>query len=1641
MTNPHQPEDVAAYNESSLKALVRVIRLSQGQFRLILLRCNYAVLQERMVQRLRELSPVKIRELVLPKYVKFYTILQAELGDDSPKALMVFGLESVSDLNTVLTSSNYVREEFSKNFPFPLMLWSNDEVLQKFIRLAPDFESWATTVNFAIATDELLNFLRQKVDQLFASDSTNNLENCLELKAAWKDLQNRGQVLEADLEASLEFVLGLDDFANNQVDLALDHYHKSLTYWQESNCLERQGVLLFNLALSYYRKAEQNRPESQRLLEESRDCLQGCVDVFEQAQRPDLVAKFISKLGKVLRRLQTWEQLHVLAEKALTVHRGYGDRIQLAQDYGFLAEVALEQSRWKEAKQLAEQALQILSNIPNIQPNEQGLYRFLLGRAQEQLDQVQEAIDNLKQASQEIAPQYDPELYIDILEKLRSLYFEQGQYLEAFKIKQNQRSIEQQYGFRAFIGAGHLHPQRYSINSALTQVDKLATVAQEIEASGRQRDVNRLIERISRSDHKLTIIHGQSGVGKSSIVKAGLEPALKQQAIGDRDALPIVLRVYTNWVRELGRLIAEELEVTRGVKLPEPLDSVEAIAEQLRKNEARNLLTVLIFDQFEEFFFVFTEKTEWQPFFRFLQDCLNIGFVKVILSLREDYLHYLLEAERFIKLDAINNNILDKNIRYYLGNFSPEDARGVIQSLTERSQFYLEPRLIDELVKDLAGELGEIRPIELQVVGVQLQTDDITTLDKYHQLGPKQKLVGRFLEEVIIDCGSENERAARLVLFLLTDEKGTRPLKTQTELAADLAAEANKLNLVLKIFVMSGLVLLLPEIPAERYQLVHDYLVSFIRQQQGADLLAQLAELRRREEQSQVEIEQLRAELREKELLEELAKEQEQRKLTQEELKRAEQTNRILAEAQQKARRRIRRGSAILLTCLAVATMAGVFAHTALQKLREIQTGSRLEQEAANAWRQFESGQEIEALMSAIRIGKDLKAQVSYDRRLEDYPATSPLLILQKMLENIHQQNQLNEDHKGVNSVSFSPNGLHFASASDDGTVQLWNLSGKQLIKFPAHPKPIKSMSFSRDGERIATGSEDGTARLWNLSGKQLVEFKGHPGAVLSVSLSPDGQHLATAGDKGTVRLWNLSGKLLVKFKEQPALVKSVSFSPNGQLLATAGEQGKVTLWNLKGEPLQEFPGYWQQCQLIGRPQCRIMSVSFSPDGQSLVTGGYDNTVRLWSLKGELLKQFDSPHGAVLSVSFSSNGERIATTGEDGTTRLWDIKKSKEVAKFTGNLDEGKNWVMSASFSPNGKYLVTGEKRGTIRLWNLNDQQDQHPKFKNQPDSKVNAIVSSVSFSPDGQHLATAVLEGDETKGYEGTARLWNLKGQQLQEFKGHKGGALSVSFSSDGQRLATAGADGMARLWNLNGQRLEEFKGHKDEIRSVTFSPNGQLLATASEDNTARLWNLKGQPLAEFTGHEEMLRSVSFSPDGQRLATASEDGTVRLWNLKGQQLAKGTGHKGGVMSMNFSPNGQRLVTGGFDGTVRLWNLKGKQLEKFNGYHGWLMSVSFSPDGQRLATAGQYRTVRLWNLNGQQLAEFTGHKGRVWSVSFSSDGQHLATAGDDGTVRLWRVEGLDELLARGCDWVRDYLDNKPQDDSDRTLCDGIGTQH
>jgi WD40 repeat protein len=718
-------------------------------------------------------------------------------------------------------------------------------------------------------------------------------------------------------------------------------------------------------------------------------------------------------------------------------------------------------------------------------------------------------------------------------------------------------------------------------------------------------------------------------------------------------------------------------------------------------------------------------------------------------------------------------------------------------------------------------------------------------------------------------------------------------------------------------------------------------------------------------------------------------------------------------------------------------------ANEALEKTRE---GTKLELAGINSLRQFESV-ELEALLSAVKVGQTLKGLFGSEAAPHEYPAATPLLALQKIVNNISEQNQINAHQFPIQSVLFSPDGQHLATVSDDWTVRLWNPDGQLLATLKRHLGGVRSASFSADSQRIATIGGDNTIRLWNLSGQQLSEIQIHSERVQSASFSPDGKHLATVESEGTVRIWNLSGQQLAKLEGYSGEVWSVSFSPDGKQIATAGsiqtaedddtsseKVGIVRLWNLAGKPLAKFEAHSDN----------INSMSFSSDGQRLATASDDGTAKLWDLSEEQGKQLgvivEGQQGAIRSVGFSPDGQYVATGRNDGTVNLWTISelasnrslskglsvefvaepKTKTINEYKGHRGS----VNSISFSPKGQHLATAGKDGTVRFWTI-------PK-KKQFQWEENRIGEQwVSFSPDGQILATAGVGG---------VQLWHLSGEEeeLAELP-HQAIIWSVSFSPDGERLATVGGDGFIRIWNLSGQQLAQWKGHENTITWVEFSPDGQYLATASKDGTARLWNSSGQQLIELTAHQGEVWSASFHPDGQRLVTVGEDSIVRLWNLSGKLLEQFNSEQGFLFWASFSPDGQHLATAGKD--IRLWDLSGQpkttldpgsvfglsfNLQSTSGRQ--VHSLSFSPDGQLIATAGRGNTIRVWDLIGRQIAEFriSEERSAVNGVRFSPDGQRLAAVGSQGAIRMWRLEGFEELLTRGCNWLKDYLVIHPE---------------
>ena len=1714
MINSHcQPDTAAQQNQSSLQTLSRTLRMSQGQFSLILLRCNYSAMREELLQQLRKDSGIEIQEIVLPTSVKtLYTTIETEIADSQPPALMVFGLESVSAIDRLLTSTNYVREEFRNNFPFPVVLWVTDKILKKLIRLVTDIETWTTTVEFMLGPDELVDFLGKSADRIFCNiletgnwRSTNSAilgaNSLTELESASQDLQTCDITLEPAIEASLQFIRARHEYACHRIPAALELYQKSLYLWQNQVALIEEkiefshllftihpapvleGILLFHIGLCYRFQAEEHRSNNRPLWTEAKNYFQQCIDVLERAGKSDAVGLFINQLGEVLQHLEDWDALWNLAIKARRLHQNMeNSAVNLAQDYGFLAKVALEQKNWQGAKEWALVALELLnSNLEGtrhgtpVKSQHQGLYLLILAEAESELGEIEEAIAHLEIARSETEPCYNPQLYLRVLEVLRSVYFQRGEYLAAFQIKQDYRSVEHTYRFRAFIGAGKLQPHREAINPA-ENVAVAATIADEITASGREQDLNRLIYRMNNTPDKLTVIYGQSGVGKSSIVTGGLVPALKQKKIEMRTVLPVVLQVYNNWPREFTRqLSAGKAEIFEsesveagavkenlisgfnGVESGENQDKIEQsqpveviIAKQAIEYEkiihelqinSEHLMTVLVFDQFEEFFFVWKEPAERQIFFDFLRECLKIKYLKVVLSLREDYLHHLLEFSRpKNQAEFINNDILadilSKDILFYLGNFSLHDARSVIHTLTERSHFYLEAELIEELVKDLAGELGEVRPIELQLVGDQLQQEDIRTLTQYQELGnnPQQKLVERFLEEVIKDCGPENEGAARRVLYLLTDEDDIRPLKTRAELASDLAtfAESDKLNLVLELLVKSGLVFRWTELPAELYQLVHDYLVSFIRQQQELDKNAEFEELRKQNQINRDEIDQIRKDRELDALLSEARDKQRQAKDKQHE-----------AEAQLYQNRRWQLRAAILgLLVLGGVSWMGFeqakLAETARQEAEKSRTDAL--NSASEALVLSNEKNQLGVLENSIKIGRDSLKSTALPADTKNQIAER----LRQAVSGVQERNRFEQHGKSVLDVSVSPDGNFVASASADKTVKLWSKEGKLLKNFQ-HPDTVTSVSFSPDGKTIATGSADRTIRLWQVDNDQsaIVTLAGHTESVTSVSFSPDGKTLASASHDNTVKIWNLTDKkLLQTLTGHKDWVLGLSFSPDGKTIASASVDKTVKLWNREGKT-QKFA---INPKTLTKHSDLVFSVKFSPNGEQLVSASADTTAQIWNRNGKEIITLKGHNDEVISASFSRDGAKIVTGSADDTVKVWSPSGTL-LNTFRGHQDD----VRAVSFSPDGT-IVSASKDKMVKLW--------------QPEgTPLNKILSGhedwvykVSFSADGKTIASA--SGDTT------VKLWRADGSLFRTLIGHNDFVSWVSFSPDNKTVASASNDKTVKLWNLDGKLLDTLK-HNGDIRSVSFSPDGKTIVAASGDRKLYLWRWNGSKatLLAKLDHSNPVISASFSPDGKTIATATaadnkETGKknaveitgekrVYLWQFNGSsaKILKTIDHDDNVKNVIFSPDGKTIAAACADKKVYLWRFDGKaaNLREKLDHSDTVESVSFSPDGKLIAAVSAGNTVKIWNFDGKKaiLSKTLESSDRVLSVTFSSDSKTLAFASRDRTVILWPLENLElnNIIARSCEWVEDYLQNDPNvAEGDRMLCFGFGKQ-
>jgi WD40 repeat protein len=489
-----------------------------------------------------------------------------------------------------------------------------------------------------------------------------------------------------------------------------------------------------------------------------------------------------------------------------------------------------------------------------------------------------------------------------------------------------------------------------------------------------------------------------------------------------------------------------------------------------------------------------------------------------------------------------------------------------------------------------------------------------------------------------------------------------------------------------------------------------------------------------------------------------------------------------------------------------------------------------------------------------------------------------------------------------ISGLAYSPTGGKIASASKDKTVRLWDVDeGLQLRVFSEHTGLVNSVAYSPQGDLVASASVDKTVRLWNvITGDCYKVLSGHTEGVIGVAYSPSGKQVASCGKDTTIRLWSVeSGDCIRTLTGHTHIIRNVAFSPCGTQIASACKDKTVRLWEMgSGVTLHILSGHTNT----------VFSVVYSPEGNQVVSGSVDGTVRLWDTETGACRRILTGHRKnVYVVSFSPKGDQVISGGSDETLRLWDASAGSSRLVSSGHSAT----VNHIKCSSKGDQIISGSSDTTIRLW------DKETGACHRVLGGQTRAVLSVALSPHGDLIASGSSDD--------LVRIWKVEsGECRHVLSGHAGWVLGVAFSLEGTTVASASRDKTVRLWNVvTGDCCKVLKGHTGDVPSVVYAPDGKQIATGSKDCTIRLWDVEaGECSMVLRGHSSDVREVVYSPQGDRLASASSDTTVRLWDLHaGECRLTLTGHTDPVWGVTYSADGRLIVSGSMDKTVRVWDV------------------------------------------------------------------------------------------------------------------------
>ena len=1154
---------------------------------------------------------------------------------------------------------------------------------------------------------------------------------------------------------------------------------------------------------------------------------------------------------------------------------------------------------------------------------------------------------------------------------------------------------------------------------------------QEADAAdffGRDALVEGLVERLSEPGNasRLLAVVGPSGSGKSSVVRAGLIPALRRGALpGSESWYAVEMIPGAHPFEELERALlgiaarspASLLELLEGDRY-----GLVAAVDRVVPDDRGEL--VLVVDQFEEIFSLVQDEETRRAFLDSLAAAVSDprSRVRVVLTLRADFFDRPLQYQGFGDLLARRT--------YAVTPLSADELERAIAGPAERVGGRVESKLLADVVAEVSDQAGSLPLMQYALTELfDWRGDGALTLETYRQVGGVSGALVRRAEKIYGELDEGGARAARQ-LFLRLVEIGETDDTRHRVLRSELASLDVDRAAVERVIDMFGRHRLLsfdrdPITRGPTVEVAHEALLREWKRLQGwiegarEDLHAQRRLATSAGEWSAAGRDQgfllKGARLTQIEnwaatstlALTATEREHLQASVEQRDAELAEERTRAAREAALE-RRSLRRMRALVAVLALAATLTASLSFVALGQRGRARDQARIaaaRELAAAALANLDVDPERSILLAMESVSVYRKAGTPVARDSADalYRAIGTSRIVATLPSPGGQ-------------ADISVDGLAVTDGEGRGTnpnvATIWEIAtGKPVITLRNHGDHISEIDFSSDGTRVMTGSLDGTAVLWDVkTGARLVTLIGHSGDIGGTSVSPRGDRLATSSADGTVAVWDAAtGRRLLVLGGQ-GFAGGNAFSADGKKVAAAVGDG-VTVWDARtGKRLVHVPGHnpWTN------------GVAFSPDGRLLATTGEDARAKIWDLKsGRLLRTLEGHTGRAVAVEFNLDGTLLATAGGDHTARLWDVGTGREVLVLRGHTAG----VRNLSFDESGTRLITGSDDGTAKVWDVdlrNSREATAVVFR--PGAEPNGLV----YSRDGRQL---LVVGREPALWDG-ASVSRIAALPLSKSEGFV--TTSAVFDPNGSNIILGGTKEDApasAVWDPRAGRIVRIWKAAESFDRVAdaaiIAPDGRtLLARTGNEGHFYVFDIANGtvPFGAISHNGASLYPVSgpyqaaFSADSKYIVTVGWDLTAaRVFESANARLFSPLPYNKGLNAGFFSPDGKRVVLASQDAIAIVWDVRERrQLAAMRGHAAAVVDAVFSPDGTLVATAAGDGSARLWDAaTGEELLKFPGPTSGFRKVAMSPDGNTLATIGGDGVVRVFPTRIEDVLrLAR-----------------------------